>query len=239
MDLIDFQLISTFLEEKSSLLWKHEKEQGFNRTYAKIRFDESNFFEIQISGRKFYVVSTRVFRQLLTSVLAEACETYPENFGTGCAEDVLYGIYKVESFGTLSNFQNFLNDEQFAWIVELYKGVVNPKVLRVQIYRKISSTKEDTTKTEFTGGILHLFKHFKYKGIALSTKGEKEINHPNSIIDFLIYGFFFAVLKEKQQKENKITFESKFEFHDGERVCCAFYYENESGIYFVNSARPD
>lgn len=96
----DFKIISDFLEGKSRQLWEHEQRMGFNRTFAKLRLDESHFSKIEISGRRFFIVSTRVFREILSGVLSQACEAYPHQFGSGRAEDVISALYKVESIGT-------------------------------------------------------------------------------------------------------------------------------------------
>lgn len=234
----EFQAIGDFLENQSILLWKHEKKKGINRPYAKTRFDETKFHEIEISDRRFIVVCTNVFHQMLNSVLAEACEKYPECFGTGKASDVLCALYKTEAFGTIDEFQNFLNEEQFAWIVEINEELVQPKLLRIELFRKINNLKGDETKTEFTGGVFHIFRHFHYKGVPLSTKKEKrDIDHPSSIIELLISGFFFSELKQKDVIGEK--FESKATNKDGFKYCFAFYFEKESQIHFVNSVRFD
>ena len=238
MDAREFQAIGDFLENKSLLLWKHEKSQGINRTFAKTRFDKTKYHKIEISDRTFFVVSTNVFHQMLNSVLAEACEKYPDCFGTGNASDVLCALYKIEAVGTIDEFQSFLNEEQFAWVAELNDGHVQTKLLRIELFRKIDNLKGDQTKTEFTGGAFHSFRHFHYKGVPLSTKKEKkDIDHPNSIIELLISGFFLSELKQTDDKGEK--FESKATIKDGTKYSFAFYLEKESQIHFVNSVRFD
>jgi len=237
MDLQEFQTIGDFLEAKSVLLWKHEKSKGINRTYAKTNFDETKFHEIKISNRRFFVVCTNVFHQILNSVLADACEKYPECFGTGNASDVLCALYKIEAFGSISDFQNFLSEEQFAWIVEISEGHVRPKILRIELFRKIDNLNGDETKTEFTGGVFHSFRHFHYKDVPLSTKKEKgSIDHPSSIIELLISGFFFSELKQKDMNGEKL--EAKVTNEDS-KYCFAFFFEKESQTHFVNSVRFD
>lgn len=202
------------------------------RSFAKSGFDISHYREIDYADRKFVIISTNVFYQILDSVLIEACEKYPKNFGKDNVNKVLQALYLVENMGTPDQFSDFLKNEQFAWILELVDESVSPYALRVELFRQINIVKNEDTKNEFTGGIFHLFKHFTYKGIPLSTKKEnKEINHPKSIIEFLIQGFFFTELKKKS--ENK--YESKKNLPNGKELCFSFYKEDIIGIYFVNS----
>jgi len=219
--------IREFINNKSILLMKSEK-----RSFVKSGFDISHYSEIEYAGRKFVIISTNVFYQILNSVLIEACEIYPEYFGKDNVNKVLEALYQIENVGTMNRFSDFLKTEQFAWVLEIVDERVSCRVLRVELFRQVDKFKNDESKNEFTGGIFHSFKHFTYKGIPLSTKKEnKEINHPKSIIEFLIQGFFFSELEMKS--ENK--YESKMNLPNGKGLFFSFYKENVTGIYFVNS----
>jgi hypothetical protein len=219
--------IREFINEKSILLMKTER-----RNFGKTGFDKSHYREIEYGDRKFVIISTNVFYQILDSVLIEACEKYPENFGKDNVNKVLQALYQIENMGTPDQFSEFLKTEQFAWILELVDESVSPFVLRVELFRQINSLKNEETQNEFTGGIFHSFKHFTYKGIPLSTKKEnKDINHPKSIIEFLIQGFFFAKLKKKTVNK----YESSKNLLGGKELFYSFYKEDVTGIYFVNS----
>ncbi|BDB55849.1 hypothetical protein [Flavobacterium ammonificans] len=219
--------IREFINNKSILLMKSE-----SRSFAKSGFDISHYSEIEYAGRKFVIISTNVFYQILNSVLIEACEKYPEYFGKDDVNKVLQALYQIENMGTIDQFYNFLKTEQFAWILELVDERVNSQVLRIELFRQVDKLKNDESKNEFTGGVFHSFKHFTYKGIPLSTKKEnKEINHPKSIIEFLIQGFFCAELIMKSEKK----YESKINLPDGRELFFSFYKEKIADIYFVNS----
>jgi hypothetical protein len=219
--------IREFINNMSTLLMKSER-----RSFTKSGFDISHYREIENAGRKFVIISTNVFYQILDSVLIEACEKYPENFGKDNVNKVLQALYLVENMGTPDQFFDFLKNEQFAWILEIIDENVSRYVLRVELFRQRNIVKNEETKDEFTGGVFHCFKHFTYKGIPLSTKKEnKEINHPNSIIEFLIQGFFFTELKKKTEND----YESKKNLPKGKELCFSFYKEDITGIYFVNS----
>lgn len=227
MSQIQINNIRAFIIKKSSSLMKSE-----GKTFAKIAFDESHFSQIIYNNRKFVIISTNVFSKILESVLTVACTKYPENFGTGDFNKVLEAIYNIEKFGDMDHFCDFLKTEQFAWILEAIDNTVNKNVLRVELFRTVKPTKEDTSKTEFVGGAFHLFKHFTYKGIPLSTKKENTaISHPSSLLELLIDGFYFNELIQKTESKYKSTM-----------ICSttsvldyAFYRNIDADVYFINS----
>lgn len=226
-----FQNIRAFIEQKSFALMKHE-----SKPYIKAGFDKSKYHEIEVGNRHFVVIATNTFYHILTSVLVDACENFPDLFGNDDVNGVLEALYNVEKVNEFERFSDFLKEEQFAWILEIVNEGINPKILRVDLFRKVELNREDQSKTEFTGGLFHVFKHFNYKGIPLSTKSEKnDIEHPTSIIGYLINGFYFADL----------TFTSDYKcysiskLNDKYNLRFDFYYGRETGVYFVNSIRKE
>ncbi len=224
-----FFTIRRFVEQKSLSLMKKE-----GRPFAKAGFDISKHHEVEVENRNFVVIATNVFYHMLDSVLAEACEKYPELFGNDNVHGVLEALYKAEQVNQFEDFGDFLKTEQFAWILELVDEQVNPKILRVELFRKIDTGRNDASKTEFTGGLFHAFRHFNYKGIPLSTKREKNnLEHPKTIIDLLIKGFYFSELEFTDDKKcysiSRLNEEYEMRFD--------FYYEPKTDIYFVNSIR--
>lgn len=116
--------------------------------------------------------------------------------------------------------------------MEIIDESASPHILRIELFRQIDILKNDESKNEFTGGVFHSFKHFTYQGVPLSTKKEnKEINHPKSIIEFLIQGFFFTQLKMKSV--NKYI--STVNLQNGKNLFFSFYKESITGIFFVNT----
>lgn len=61
----------------------------------------------------------------------------------------------------------FLQNEQFACIIESKDGEIIDKILRIDLFRKLDVT--DKREKEFTGGIVHCVKHFSIDNINLST----------------------------------------------------------------------
>ncbi len=223
----ELQNLREFINRISILLMNAEI-----RSFVKSGFDDSHYHELNYGDRKFVIICTNVFYHILESVLIEACEKYPENFGKDDVNKVLEALYLIENIGPPNQFSEFLKKEQFAWIIELVDESIGPNILRVELFRKTNTLKDDNLKNEFTGGIFHVFKHFTFKGIPLSTKKEnKEIEHPKSIIEFLIQGFFFTELIMKSEYK----YESKWIFANGKKMHFSFYKENISGVYFINS----
>ena len=224
-----FQVIHKFIEQKALSLMKEEK-----RSFAKVGLDISKYHEIKIEERNFVIIATNVFYHILDGVLAEASEKYPELFGNNDVNSVLEAFYNIKNVGEFEHFADFIKTEQFAWIIELIDEQINPNVLRVEIFRKIDAIRNNDTKTEFTGGLLHAFRHWNYKGVPLSTKKEKNnIEHPTTIIDFLIRGFFFADIEFSTEFKchSNITFNNKY------KLRFDFYFQSKTQIYFVNSVR--
>lgn len=229
MEETTFRNIRIFVEQKSLMLMKLEK-----RSFANVGLDLSKHHELIVEDRHFVVIATNVFYHMLDTVLAEACEKYPQLFGNDNVNTVLKALYEVEQVNQFEHFNNFLKTEQFAWILEIVDEQVNPKVLRVELFRKIDNNRKDASKTEFTGGLFHAFRHFNYKGIPLSTKKEKnDLEHPSTIIDFLIKGFYFSNLEHADVKKCY----SIARLNDKYDMRFDFYYEPDTEIYFVNSIR--
>lgn len=104
--------IREFINRKSLLLMQHEK-----RSFAKAGFDISHYKVKEYFKRKFVIISTNVFYQILDGVLIDACKKYPQNFGQDDVKLVFEALYQIEKFGSIEQFQDFLNLEQFAWIL--------------------------------------------------------------------------------------------------------------------------
>ena len=71
-----FIKLNNFIEKKASGLSKHE-----SKDFAKLCFDPSNYHEFSIEGRQFYMITTRVFREIIYRVLPLAVEQFPNKFG--------------------------------------------------------------------------------------------------------------------------------------------------------------
>lgn len=225
----EWVLIRNFVEAKACCLMKHEK-----KPFGKVGITKENHFEIEISGRKFFIISTNVFYHIIDSVLVEACEKYPCSFGVRRTDKILEAIYEVEKFGSLETFSEFLRTEQFAYLIELENNKVNEKILRIDLFRKIEYCDSEKIDTDFTGGIFHAFKHFSYKGIPLSTHREiNDLEHPQIIFNYLIKAFFFDELQFRKGD----YYQSWTSLTDTHNLRVGYYLESTCKVFFITTFR--
>jgi len=225
-----FTQLNKFIEKKASGLSKHE-----SKDFAKLCFDDSNYREFSIEGRQFYMISTRVFREIIYRVLPLAVEQYPNKFGQNSTDEIIEALYLVEPFGRLENYANLLQTEQFAWVLEIKEGAIEDKVLRVDLFRMIEEG-EENGKTIFTGGVFHAYRHFSYKGVPLSTSREvNDLSFPALILTFLIRAFFI----EGGSHINESHFESKISIDDKSNLKCKLYFESVNKVYFIKTIHKE
>ena len=225
MTIDDFRAARDFLEKKSLGLMSHE-----NKNHATTGVPPQNFRIYTIKGLIFYAVNTNVFLAIMEHVLLQAVLTYPEKFGTNNAHDVIEAIRLIEPTFEHDRFIDFLLNEQFCYIIENKNGTIPDKVLRIDLFRQLDITGESTP--EFTGGILHAFKHFSYKGKNLSTgKVIHNIQRPDYVIGLAIQAFFF----NDEIPNDKEKFKSEIELDEKHNLRFAFFYELNTGVYFINS----
>src|SRR6202051_2449627 len=153
------------MEHNALKLMHHE-----GKAFAKVSLDTSNYEEITISNRKFYTVSTPVFRAIITEVLLEATKKFPEKFGTNRTDTVLDALFHLDPVVRRENFESFLSQEQFCYVFEIIGDKINDRVLRIDLFRDTFT--QPNGESEFRGGVLHAFKHYSYDGVRLSTGRE-------------------------------------------------------------------
>lgn len=221
-----YKMVKDVVKEKSLLLKDHEKK-GF--CHAVVPF--TDYVIRKIGGKTFCLVPNNVFNLIIHQNLIRAQKKYPERFGNGNARDVIRALYDIEPLKDFDFFVEMLSREQFCYIVEINNDTdINPKVLRLDLYRKIEPNKDGGF--DFVGGIFHCFKHFRYMGIPLSTGTDKnELAHPTNLILRIIEAFFVRTLKKK----SKDTLISEYALNDSYHLKFVFYYEKETKVYFIKT----
>ena len=227
----DYEAAQAFLGKKSLGLMDHEK-----KGIAKTGFPIQYYTAYPIKGRIFYVPAPNVFRHIvMKGVLLEAVTKYPERFGTGDAYDVVEAIRLVEpTFDTTQMHAEFLQNEQFAFVMENKAGTIQDQVLRVDLFREIKPNANG--KHDFVGGILHAFKHFSYKGTNLATgKDVNDIQSPEQIIGLAIKAFFMPEETEQTAKGfiGRISLDEKY------WLKFSFYPEEVNGVHFINTVHKE
>ncbi len=222
---------SLFIEENGQII-KSPAKSWFWAGY-----DQSKFIKAIIDDNSYIIGSGNIITGIVTDVLPEACQKYAECFGTRNAHDVIKAIYQmrpIEGYDDMTKFESLLSSEQFAMVFKLESdGSVNHSVLRLDLFRIIKEEKDNPGKFEFIGGLMHLYKHFKYKGFNLSTKkGENELSHPTDVMGMVIKSFFEV---NPIYKEDKKGFVTHLPWPPNKTIVCSFYPEEKIGVNFLNS----
>jgi hypothetical protein len=228
MDRERIQLVTELLEKKSRELMSHE-----GKDHATIGVNWENIEEYIIEGRIFYVVKTNTFKHIIEGYYLTAHKRFPERFGTGNAVDVIEALRQLEPLSSFirdfTRYAKFLMDEQFALVFEVIDNAVSSKVLRIDLFRKFT---HNGGIYEFTGGIMHAFKHFSIEGRNLSTgKDTNEIGHPERVLLLAIKGFFFNQIVPGRPD----TWVATIEIDARHRLKFFFYLEKVTNTYFIDT----
>lgn len=221
----EFQKTRQFIKKKSFDLMNHETKDA-----AKVGFPINNYRKYLLHGRTFYCVKSNVFKVIIEEYLIKAQTKYPEKFGTGEAMDVIEAIYNLEPTFDLKRFAEFLQNEQFAYIIESEKGEIIDKILRIDLFRQLNVTEKG--QKEFTGGIFHCFKHFSIDNINLSTgKDIHNIQYPEQLLHLATEAFFIADGNHENPKK-LVSFVSLDEKY---KLKFVFYLEENTQVYFIKT----
>jgi hypothetical protein len=107
---------------------------------------------------------------------------------------------------------------------------VSERILRLDLFRKLDMSTNG--HIEFTGGLMHLLKHFSINGINLSTgKDKHDITSIEDVIVFIMKAFFLVEGKFETSKKlvSIIPLDEKY------NLKFVFYLEVNTGVYFVQT----
>ncbi len=172
----------------------------------------------------------------MKDVLLEAVKQHPQKFGTGDARDVVEAIRLIETtFDNTQRQAEFLQNEQFGFIMENVGGVIQNEVLRIDLFRGIKPHPK-SGKPDFEGGLFHAFDHFSYQGTNLATGSDKnDIAHPEEIIGLAIKAFFMPEEKEETAK----GFIGRISLDENNWLKFSFYYEPVNGVHFISTVHKE
>jgi len=225
MDWEEYQSIRESIKEKSIALMKHERKES-----ATIGVLAENYTQYNINGRTFYSVKSNVFKHLIERFYFAAHKNFPDKFGTGNASDVIEALYKIQPVFDLLRYTEFLKYEQFAYLMEFSEGKVSDKVLRLDLFRKLDTNTNGNL--EFTGGIMHVLKHFSIRGVNLSTgKDVNDITRPENVVDLIVRAFFI----EEGVFENPKKFISRIVIDEKYCLKFVFYLEEKTNVFFLKT----
>src|SRR5476651_1854991 len=111
------------------------------KPHAWTGFAEKQHLEFRKGEISYYISFTKVFYHIMHSVLAEASQKFPEAFGKNRTDTIIEAIYKIAPI-EVGNFTDFLQNEQLGYLFAFDKGVLLPKILRIDLFRKIDVRKD-------------------------------------------------------------------------------------------------
>lgn len=201
----------------------------------KYSYDPSKYLKALINGETFIVAAGNVISQVLETVLPKAADNFPENFGTNDAHAVVDALFRTQPVAMHKpgpQAESFYSTEQFAFCFKLNPDMtVDKRVLRMDLYRMIQEEKEQHGKSVFTGGLMHLLKHFRYNGRPLSTdKGDYDLTHPTEIIGKILHIFFQTPLVPDK---NSLLGYWPLDLRKNLKV--VFFEEPALDVYFITS----
>ena len=234
ISLEEYDALKAYMTPKLLELWRHEnevrKEQGIEELNSfQTGFPISEIYHYYVEDdHNFYIVFNVSCHRLLQEGIIKALEAFPEKFGTGNAEDVVDALYEVSVYkrlGDKDNFINFLANNACCYVVYANEEGFGD-ILRLDTFRKVEERNEDAH--DFTGGLMHVLKHFSYEGRNLSVG--KDV-HDLFDLEHLVYLIAMAFrLKEGE----KCNWKATQELEEGP-MRAVFYKEETTGFYFIKT----
>ena len=227
MEYSDYLAAQKFIERNANALYDHEKKD-----FAQVGYPIANYTEYKKGQRVFYSVSTNVFKHILKTDLVNAQLQFPLNFGNGNAICVIHALEKVMGlYGGTKKARRFLQSENCCWVLENQKAEISERILRIDLFRKLDKVKHKRRKYDFTGGLLHAFKHFSYQGKPLSTGKENNDYQPAGIIGLIIDAFFIqpGTFTDDQ------TYISEVQLNSKSILRFVFYRKLNTNIFFIKT----
>ena len=228
--------ISCFLEKKTREIWEHEniiREKSGEKELEMYQYGISIldwYSEIDDEFVLYFVFNYSFLKVALENILL-AIDKYPNSFGTGDAQDVIYALYRVSNLDcSKDDYVSYLQDFACCYVLYENKNVLSANILRVDLLRYMKDN-ETTHKKDFVGGLLHSLKHFSKDGKNLSVGND--VNDVSNMGDVLFYiGHAFIKCCQNNSKENKVEISIK----DGKFMKYAFYYDKDKDTYYLNTA---
>lgn len=195
-----------------------------------------NWRTVKISGEIFYIMLDHFMTEILEEDLFErAHEKFSDRFVKGEPDEILEALWEVSNFDNqIGNFEDFLRRYSFFSI-----SSKSGKTLKLPLFRFLN-----LEKGEFSGGILHLLKHFQVNGKAVST-GTQQHEFTEAILLTICEAFYFGIYKDEQVIDRVVgeksfqEFNRIFEFeHEGERFRMITRYGGLCDLFFISTIIP-
>lgn len=168
----EYDALKAYMEPKLFELWEHEnkirKEKGLEELNSfQVGFPINEIYHYYVDGdHNFYIVFNVSCHRLLQEGILEALEAFPEKFGTGNAMDVIDALYEgsvFKSLGDKERYIQFLAENACCYVVYA-NGEEFGDILRLDTFRYVEEKKNNPNVYDFTGGLMHVLKHFSHEG---------------------------------------------------------------------------
>ncbi len=220
----------------------HEKDTTRKEEHSYVgKPSLSNSYKCEsIDGNRHFLIfsSNNLFNRLIMEeeLSRKVIKDFPEQFGTNNAMDVLQALWIQDPLFPEIEFDCFceiLRHEQFAWVVEYNNdGIVGDKILRLDLYRKMDERKDGCY--DFTGGLMHVFKHFNCYGHPISSqKSNNTVPNLRYILNMIIEAFFMSELVP-DKKDGKQKYIGCIDYK-GKAMKAIFFNNEDAGVWFIDS----
>lgn len=239
LDRQEYDDLMSYLKPVFKKIWAHENDErqkvGKSLDAFQFGFPINNIwlYLTEKNGEKFYIIFNVSFFSMISDQIKQAQTQYPENFGTGNADDVMDALYQVSNYkglGDKNAYLDYLVDHCCCYVVYRVNGEFGD-VLRIDLLRTIKPNINTPEKNDVVGGLLHVLKHFSLNGKNLATGTDK-----NDVFDVshIIYLIAMAFRQKKTVKGSSCKYEAlqKLQSGTGHAV---FYRNPDTGVYYLNT----
>lgn len=239
MKLISFEeydALMAYMEPKLLDLWRHENEIRREKGLEELNSFQTGFSIIEVThysvegDQHFYIIYNAICHRLLQDGILKALDAFPEKFGTGNAMDVVDALYEVSAFkglGDKERYIQFLAENACCYVVYA-NGEEFGDILRLDTFRFVEEKKNNPNVYDFTGGLMHVLKHFSHEGRNLAVG--KDV-HDLFDLEHLVY--LIAMAFRLKQSEGCL-WTSIQKLNEGP-MKAVFYKEEVTGVYFIKT----
>lgn len=237
IDRKEYDDLMNHLQPVFKRVWEHENEErkkrGKSLDMFQFGFPINEIYKYQTGDddEDFYIIYNTLFLTTISRQIKLAQQQYPQNFGTGNADDLIDALYNVSNYKLLGDRAAYLDhliDYNCCYVVYRKNGVYND-ILRIDLLRETKPNKKDPTKKDVIGGMLHILKHFSIDGKNIGTGTDI-----NNVFDVNYLVYLIAMAFRLKKKSDKCNYEAIQQF-DTYAMHASFYRNPTTNVYYLNT----
>lgn len=206
------------------------------KDFCLCKISEINWLHIKhiVDGkpRDYIIVPSVSFKNLiLNRGYLRMVSEKPESFGTGNAWDIIRTLKQnnnlIDKNISDMDFLSYISGETMAYVFKINaNNEISDKILRMDLCR-------DVRGNAFVGGLFHLFKHFTIEDYETISNEKKQfvLKKWDDLYSLIIDNFFSDDFE--RSKGNVYIGYSRLK--DGHFLKGAYYKEESSNVYFINT----